>query len=201
MGRLFWRRTTRAAVLGTNDKETSHAVLTCGYFLSKDASPCPASRFQTPGEPSRRRQVPKVSLVPATWFRFRTPSPASVITARDSLKHVRCSAPNFAARSGCKSPPPRANVRGWTRISSAQEPLRPMPLPRPSRVNAARRSDGAPHTGVRHAATTGWHALHAALPAKSGRTRPPLPIPSATRPSTQRAPPQPPRARRPKPQR
>ena len=44
--------------------------------MNRKASPRPGWRFWPRGEPSGRRQVPKVSLVQATWF--RTPSPASV---------------------------------------------------------------------------------------------------------------------------
>ena len=109
------------------------------------------------------------------------PRSPQVITARDRAKTRTRQRQNFCCASRIYSAPHSTKTKSQMRISSAQEPLRPMPLPRASRVSAARRSAKRPRNGVRHAATTGRHALHAALPAKSGRTRPPLPIPSAAK--------------------
>ena len=103
-GRVFCPRTTRAAVLGTNNTETSLRSIVRVVFLKKHPSLCPAWRFWSRGEPSGRRRVPKRTRVgaPATTF---------CLGVRRSLqheiepKHVRGSAKIFAALQGSTALP------------------------------------------------------------------------------------------------
>jgi len=114
-------------------------------------------------------------------LRPRFASERGIITARDRAKTRTRQRLNFCCALVLLERPHGESVVSWTRISSAQEPLRPMPLPRPSRVTAARDARTGPWNGVSERWTTGQHGLHPPLPAKSGRTRPPLSIPSAAK--------------------
>ena len=175
-------RTTHAAVLGTNNPDKLRLGEVGNvrvFFKLRTRLSAPPGVFgragSHPGDDGSRNKRESGHLRP------RFAGTPRVITARDRAKTRTRQRLNFCCAPRIYQHPPPAKVKGWTRISSAQEPLRPMPLPRASRVPAARRSAKRPRNGVRLRAHAGWHALHAALPAKSGRTRPPLPIPSAAK--------------------
>ncbi len=103
VGRLFCPRTTRAAVLETNDKEKSLRSIVRVVFLKKHPSLCPAWRFWSRGEPSGRRRVPKQTRVgaPKTTFCQEHHKPSSA--TRDSTRTH--SVPQPAATSFGKSLP------------------------------------------------------------------------------------------------
>ena len=192
-------RTTHAAVPETNNKETLHIGLSCGYSMGTRLLPRLSWRFWAPGEPSRRRRVPKLGLV----------APAHHVYSVRQLSSL----PNLHARTRTHSVPQRAPSSSGQCLPRdailagfiAREPSNPLwrgwqRTPGRRRGRLAHRATGTAR-GLRSLPVPQSTLADKPLPAKIGPVRPPLPIPSATRPSTQRAPPQPPRALADKPQR
>ena len=103
-GRVFCPRTTRAAVLGTNNTETSLRSIVRVVFLKKHPSLCPAWRFWSRGEPSGRRRVPKQTRVgaPQTTFCLQGHHNRASATRDSTRTH---SVPQPAATSFGKSLP------------------------------------------------------------------------------------------------
>ena len=115
-----------------------------GCVFEKHASPLPLWRFWSPGEPSRRRQVPKQTRVgaPQTTFCQEHHKPSSA--TRDSTRTH--SVPQPAATSFGKSLPLPAFLllslrdalryqawRGWQRTSGLAHARPPHGLPQPRR--------------------------------------------------------------------